>query len=211
MGTQSVYRLFIGISMGEECLERLRELRSRLADRLPDSFRWVRPENWHITLRFLGDTPCDRLDFLQEALAGVRFETFLLQPGGGGFFPSPARPSVCWVGVRRGVGECTRLAECINAALVQAGWSGGAGEGTPAKPFRPHLTIGRMGRGAHSHGAKKGPWAEIARDLEMLKWPEVPVDRFTLWRSELGPGGPRYTALFSCTAQGASLTGNRPG
>ena len=210
--TAATYRLFIGIPLPESYREVAERLRPLLADRLPETFRWGRPENCHLTLRFLGDTPADRVASLQILLGEVCFERFCLQAGGGGFFPNIHRPSVLWAGLIQGAQACGQLARHINAALQEGGWAG------PDKPFVPHLSVGRMGRGMRRGGVSagsgpkaKGPWENIARDLENVQWPEIPVDRFALWRSELGPGGPKYTVMAEFFASGTRSTGSHPG
>ena len=97
------------------------------------------PENWHITLRFLGkldertyDTVLGRLD---EADLGGPFEIAF---AGLGAFPRPARATVLWLGIGRGGEELGDLAGAVEGAVVTAGFM------PEERPFHPHITLSRI-------------------------------------------------------------------
>ena len=176
----SAGRLFLGVPLPETVREALRgHLRGSFGERLPG--RAVVPENWHFTLRFLGDTDAARRDALVDALRSSDLgPAFALGFGAMGAFPRPARASVLWVGVEDGAAEIRALAAVVEEAARRAGFV------AEEKAFSPHLTVSRL-----------NPPADVRREIA-----EVPpfggrmeVDAVTLFRSHLGGGPPRYEAV----------------
>ena len=107
--------------------------------------RWTRPEQRHLTLQFLGPVTESVADSLTESVAESvrRVAPFTLALGGGGAFPSARRASVVWLGVSTGADELAALAGEITAATAPLGFAGDDG-----RPYRPHLTLARVERGA---------------------------------------------------------------
>ncbi|HYH81047.1 MAG TPA: RNA 2',3'-cyclic phosphodiesterase [Longimicrobium sp.] len=180
MSGASAGRLFVGIPFPAELREGLEDhLRATFGERLPG--RAVVPANWHLTLRFLGDTPADRLRSLRDELrrvdAGPRFGLSL---AGLGAFPRPARASVLWIGVGEGGAELRALAANVEAAAVRAGFA------AEPKPYSPHLTLSRL-----------NPPADLRRAIEAARpfGGRMTVDRFVHFRSHLGGGPPRYERM----------------
>lgn len=132
-------RLFAGVAVAatEELRRALADLQARLRG---EAIRWTRPENLHLTIEFFGATAPARIPELEAALAAAasRAAPFGLRWGGWGTFGPPRQPRVLWRGVDApGLAE---LREAVAAELRAAGW-------TPeARPFAPHLTLGRIGR-----------------------------------------------------------------
>lgn len=146
--------------------------------------RWVDPGSIHLTLRFLGNAGPLRLGRLDRALERTTAAAppILLRAGATGAFPSWERPRVLWLGLV-GEGPLGRLAEAIEADARAAGFD------PEERPFHPHLTLGRVrsGRGIRQAVEALRPWTP---EVE----PEV-VEEVVLYRSDLGPGGARYSAL----------------
>jgi 2'-5' RNA ligase len=168
---------------------RVGELIERVQGEVGDGkarIRWVRVDGLHLTLRFLGPTPEDRVAPLQVAAdALARTEApFDVHLSGGGAFPSLARPRSLWVGVREGADRLATLADELTAA------AGDCGLVLDTRPFAPHLTIGR------TDGVRLGPVAaqalEHAADGLDVRFS---ADRIVLFRSVLGGGPARYEAL----------------
>lgn len=101
--------------------------------------RWVRPENVHLTLRFLGDVPVAETPRVAEALrpVGGRHETFEVATAGFGAFPSANRVRVLWAGVGAGSDGLRSLAGDASSALEPLGF------GRESRPYVPHLTLCR--------------------------------------------------------------------
>ena len=164
-----------------ECVAALRPLGGRVS--------WVRPENLHLTLRFLGEvTPeqasayADGLRPLVSALAPLE-----LVAEGLGAFPSLRRPSVLWAGVRAVSGDL--------AAVQRAAETCAAAIGLPPEPelFHPHLTLGRV-RDPHGLAPLLAVFAELAAAAPGFG-DAFPAPAVALFQSELRPGGAVYTRL----------------
>lgn len=184
-----ILRLFFAVPVPGEARERVGELIDRVQGSVGDGtarIRWVRVDGLHLTLRFLGPTPEDRVAPLSAAAdslarADAPFDVSL---AGGGAFPSLARPRSLWVGVSAGADRLANLADGLTAAAGECGLV------LDTRPFTPHLTLGR------TDGVRLGPAAatalqESARDLDV----HFTVDRIVLFRSFLGNGPARYEAL----------------
>lgn len=175
-----VGRLFLGVPLADEVREALREhLRGAFPGGIPG--RAVVPANWHLTLRFLGDTDEGQLRRLTGALGGVELgPRFAMVLGGLGAFPKPRRAAVLWVGVDEGAEPLKRIAAMAEEAARAAGFP------AERKPFSPHLTLSRL---------------QPPRDLEPLIAAapafggRMEVGEIVLFRSHLGGGPPRYERL----------------
>jgi 2'-5' RNA ligase len=172
-------RAFFAVEIGEEAhceAEALaRQLRSGPGG---DAVRWVRAENYHVTLRFLGQVEVERLAPLTER---VRLETrslvpFPLRLARLRAFPSPRHPRVVTLELepREPLAE---LAGAVERATVACGFA------PEERPFRAHLTLGRVRERGFS--LPSGTPAPAPFD----------VGAFVLLRSVLAPSGPTYTAL----------------
>ncbi|WP_319583003.1 RNA 2',3'-cyclic phosphodiesterase [uncultured Pseudodesulfovibrio sp.] len=182
-------RLFIGIGLSDAyrkvlnpCIQGL----SRLTDA---SVNWSKPETWHLTLKFLGETDEARIPTIKAALAAVDFSAFTLRAGGAGAFPDAKRPKVIWLGLVEGGEQAAALAGSIEDAL--------AAIDTPRekKPFRPHLTLGRIRKPA------PGDWPPVLDAVAAHEWPPFTVTHFTLWQSTLAPKGATHTPLAEFSAR----------
>jgi len=101
--------------------------------------RPVKPPNWHVTLRFIGEASESMMDrlirALDEADLGSRFR---IRWGGLGAFPRAAKATVFWVGLTEGAADLIALASRVESAVVSTGTA------TEDRPFRPHLTLSRI-------------------------------------------------------------------
>jgi len=146
--------------------------------------RWTRPDGWHLTLKFLGEVAAPALDELTTALApSLRgLGAVSVHLGGAGFFPSPARPRVAWVGGAADGAES--VATTVERAAEAAGFP------RERRPWSIHLTQARL----------KARWPSAAVD-RFLEWGEaLELEAFdcqevVLYKSDLQPGGAVYTAL----------------
>ena len=172
-------RLFLGIALTDGVRHGLAAFLGAKAGPLPG--KPVPPENWHLTLRFLGSTeePArDRvLHFLDEHMLTL---PFVLGFDGLGAFARPARATVLWLGVNRGVEELSELASICEEAAQSAGFV------PEDRPFHPHVTVSRL-----------RPWQDVRSLVETV--PPFPlaqtVEEITVYRSVLGQGGARYEVV----------------
>lgn len=187
-------RAFVALPLPKDIKAALAELLPALHRAAPAKLAFVRPETWHVTLKFLGDVPLDGpmgVSALIPALAEVDFAPFDLSPGGGVFFPNPARPRVVAVGLSAGADACRELAGNVETALADLGFP------RETRAFTPHLTVARR-KDAPARGKDapaRGDWRGVADHLAGALWPMCRMDRFVLYKSELGPGGARHEVI----------------
>jgi 2'-5' RNA ligase len=183
-------RTFIAIPLPAELLTKLAALQRRLERQVPHrSVRWVRAEGIHLTLKFLGDTPTDRLPDIKQALVavGTHAPECAFTAEGLGCFPNTHRPRVVWVGIREPTGRLAALQQAIEEVVAPLGFP------PEGRNFSPHLTLGRTGRRAsRSDAALVG---QLVADTDAGTLAEVAADRFCLIRSLLKPSGAEYTTL----------------
>lgn len=182
-------RCFIGIPVPREQRQALDRFVTLLKPELSSGMSWTRYSNWHVTIRFLGETGQDDVESIIAALPEVHFSPFTLQIHGAGYFPNNHRPNALWLGLRQGATECHHLFERVEVVLEPLG------KERENRQFHPHLTVARIQR------KRRDAWADIVRRAETVQWEPFMVDELVFWKSELGPQGPRYTRLHTVRAQ----------
>ena len=183
-------RAFIAIPLPHPLLDRLSALQRQLESQIPSrSVRWVRVEGIHLTLKFLGDTPTEKLPDIKRALTAVARHapacTFTV--GELGCFPNPRRPRVVWVGVQEPTGRLAALQDGIEEVMAPLGYP------PEGRGFTPHLTLGRVRPGARRDEVSRVGEVVTGKTGEPLA--EVSADHFALIRSVLKPTGAEYTTL----------------
>ncbi len=168
-------RLFVALELPSSLRERL----SWMAGGLPGA-RWVAPENYHVTLRFIGDLPGYRADEVDQALAGLRAPGFTVQLRGVGTFEKGGRVNSLWVGVERNR-ELDHLQTKIETALQRAGLE------RERRRFTPHVTLARM------DGIPEAKIAAWVAGHNLFRSEPVVVEHFTLFSSRLGKEQAVYT------------------
>lgn len=184
-------RLFISVNLDHELLAALTKQQDHLKRRLSAApLRWTRPQDIHLTLKFLGDTDPARLDDILAALQPVvhSHAPFAVTTGGLGCFPSARRPNVLWVGVQDPDYKLQALAAGVDSALVGVGWQ------PERRPFSGHLTLARVQRSAGTRQRQTlgEMLAELAKSAPLG---ECHVDALHVMRSQLHPQGATYTSL----------------
>lgn len=176
-------RAFLAFEIPEAVRSRLTAHRNALRSDLPAA-RWTRPEGWHLTLKFLGETEPTTLDELtanlEPGLKGLGAVTAHLH--GSGFFPTPANPRVAWIG-----GEVNGWEPVVAAVEAAAAAAGFARE---RRPWSAHVTLARL-RSRWPHSAVER-FLEWGRDVDLGAFECTEV---ALIESSLEPGGAVYTPL----------------
>ena len=178
-------RLFLGIGLDRSLRESLggavEELR---AARAP--IRWVKPENLHLTLKFLGDTEEGKAASLASALKEAVREiwAFELTVQGAGVFPGRSRPRVVWVDVQEPSGTLAKLWGLVEEVTGSMGWK------RERRGFSPHITLGRV-----KGNINLRQLADRVDALEGRHWGSQESRQLTLFRSHLSPGGVRYEVV----------------
>jgi 2'-5' RNA ligase len=183
-------RLFVAVPLPAEATATL----ARLVDEIRAlglagqgrDVRWVRLDGLHLTLRFLGPTPEDRVAPTIEAVraAASSLRAFELVLGDGGAFPNLERPRAIWVDLVSGADQLGIAASIVDASLTHAGWD------IEERPFRPHLTLARSD-GVRAGAAVAEALIARAADLRVT----CAVDRIGLFESHTGGGPARYEPL----------------
>lgn len=171
-------RAFVGIAVADELADAI----GRLQAMLPVG-RQVPQENLHLTLAFLDDQPEERLEELHYRLEAIRAAPFELGFAGLGTFGGDL-PRVVFADVAPSAALADLQRRVVSAARQ-------AGIAPEARRFHPHVTLARLRPGA-------GVAARIAgflADHGGAQLPSCPVTAFTLYRSDLHPGGARYEEL----------------
>ena len=185
-------RTFIAIELDETlriAIARVQGKFKRLVP--PGSVKWVAPEGIHLTLKFLGDTPASRLGEVEAALraACAGSAPFEFSVEGRGCFPNTRRPRVVWVAVRDKGQALARLQAAVERHVAPLGWP------AEERGFSPHLTLGRVAKGA-------SPAAEavVGQVVEQSVVEQIGAQRVTavnLIESELRPAGAVYRRLVN--------------
>jgi RNA 2',3'-cyclic 3'-phosphodiesterase len=194
-----MWRLFVAIELPETWLRALGAAQRALADvfetpRTP-RLRWVRPHGIHLTLKFLGNVPIQRVDELRRLLSEAVPEApgLTLSLGEPGFFTGPGNlVRVLWVGVRGDLLGLEKLAFAVDAACSRLGVP------KERRRFAPHLTLARVPDGTSLDAQQM---RDAMARIETLKCPPLTVVRVSLMRSHLGPGGARYERIAAFPAE----------
>ncbi len=184
-------RAFIALELDDQIQARLGEIQEELKKSGVD-IRWVKPENIHLTLKFLGQVTSKQIEQIKRALeeTAKTKKPFFTGLGKLGTFPRPEHPRVIWVGIEEGNKKTIQLNKELETYLQTLGF-------TPeAREFRPHLTLGRIRLPRQD---KKSLFrlkeiilslnSQTAEPLKSL------VDQLTLFQSTLTPKGSAYTPL----------------
>lgn len=188
------WRVFIAVELPPEIRARLRAHAGRLREMVPEAkASWSRPENIHLTLKFIGDTSIDRLTGLCEAAARTvaPLQPFTIAVAETGVFPSRSVPKVLWIGLKDSEGRLSELHSRLEEECAQAGFA------KEARPFHPHLTLARLRQPQHAR-------ALASTHMQMpFELAEFYVSEVLVIRSELSSAGSRYTTI-SCHQLGYS-------
>jgi RNA 2',3'-cyclic 3'-phosphodiesterase len=185
----SFFRLFVAITVPEPVRDEILRVQRELQLLVPrDVVRWTKPEQFHLTLRFLGDVAADRVEDLKQSAGAVcrNARPLALCAEGIGFFPNPRAPRVIWVGIHDGEGRLLELQKQLEAAV--GGFSAERAEAN----FRGHITLGRL---KFPKPADVRNLAARAQSLEKKRFGEWIAQEVEIIRSELSLTGARYTTL----------------
>jgi 2'-5' RNA ligase len=193
----TAWRLFLAVPIPTAVRDRIGDLIARLEPR-GWPLRWIDPDNAHLTLHFLGDTPPEQATILQLALPEIvaGHEAFDLRTAGLGVFPKLKRPRVVWLGVYGPTHRLETLAGELGETLAEMQFP------IDDRPFSPHITLGRV---RDTHNTSMRGLTEALREAidEMaaagLADPKhglpLPIEEVHLIRSHLGSSGARYEVI----------------
>jgi 2'-5' RNA ligase len=161
----------------------LRDLSAKVGDKRP---RWVRRENLHVTLKFIGEVSPEKLEGIRGALSAIRSDAPVeIKFLGLGFFPNDQHPRVLWAGLEVSA-NLPSLAGDIDGALETQGIA------RERRAFTPHLTLARI----EPPGLHEKLCAAIQKN-EARDFGSFQAREFRLIESKLKPSGAEYTTLAS--------------
>ena len=184
-------RLFIAALIPDTVRAALSAAREQLQRAATDrALRWVAPENYHITLLFLGEQDVARIPAIIEAMETARagVAPFEIAVRGLGVFPNWNRPNVLWAGVSEGGALLTQLANALERALLDA---------PSGKPFHPHITLARFKTMCRDADGLKKRLYEATQRLAPADFGRYELRAMSLMQSTLTPNGSVYTELHT--------------
>jgi RNA 2',3'-cyclic 3'-phosphodiesterase len=185
-------RLFIAVDLSEEARGAIAAEQKRIAAALGGAktstsrhpVKWVKPDHAHLTLVFLGNVDAGRVASVVEAVGGdMDRAPFDMVLEGVGVFPPRGAPRVLWIGTTAGAAELIALQRRLSSRVASLGVE------LEARPFHPHLTIGRW---RESHPSDRDRVLAAARSGAIAR---VRVEYATLYESRLSPSGAVYSPL----------------
>lgn len=177
-------RTFIAIEIPDTIRKIIANFQRSLAEE-PFPIRWVKPENIHLTLKFIGEVPPETVQTIREKVfdAPPLTKPFEVTVSGTGVFPNIRKPRVFWIGITRGAEELIHLAGRIEQELEPLKLR------KEKRSYKPHLTLGRFTKTRRIKG------------LEQFLSPDIlyagtfRVNSLVLMKSVLSPEGAEYTPL----------------
>ena len=182
-------RLFVAVEIGSDVQARaaaaIEELKHRTEQSAPRArVTWVKPENLHLTVRFIGQVDADRSqDILSRLVLPLTVPSFELRIEGTGTFPPKRPPRVIWAGIAAGVADLRVLEDEVRTRLPPLA------SDRDDRDYHPHLTLGRV-----KNPAGLRP-AVLLKGLEHAVFGRVRVGAVTLFESRLSSTGPTYVVI----------------
>ena len=177
-------RSFIAFGINNESvLSQFSEVQGTLLNTGAD-LKLVKPQNIHVTMRFLGNISLHLVDLIHEEMEKLTFTSFNVEIKGLGAFPSLRYARVVWAGIRNGADELVNIFDQLEPRLRELGFR------PDSKGFSPHLTIARV-----KTGRNKSKLVRCIQDLVDYEFGVVRADCLRLKKSVLTPRGPIYSTL----------------
>ncbi len=177
-------RTFIALEIPENLRKVISGIQQRLI-RNTGGIRWVKPENMHLTLKFLGSTKSERVKEISTGLenAAKEYCPFVINISGIGAFPNPGNPKVIWAGIAENK-QLWSFQKRLDNALSELEFP------VEKRAFSPHLTLGRV-----KDTRIKKELGLVLRDFSLDDRDSFEASRIVFFRSDLHPTGPVYTVL----------------
>ena len=185
-------RLFVALDLPDQVRHSIAELIAKLQPK-SRAARWIKPENLHITLKFIGHVGNEKLSPIQSALSSIRADQPVeLHFRGMGFFPNEHHPRAFWCGIASSP-NLAELAANIDRALVPLGIE------AETRPFTPHLTLARF---KSDEGIREVVHA--TNEMKSTDFGAATETNFHLYESLLKSTGAQYNRVASFPFVGGS-------
>jgi 2'-5' RNA ligase len=192
-------RTFLAIDLPDSIQAQLRITSEALRRLMPsEAVRWVKPESIHLTIKFIGEVQPDLVEKIVELATPVTdaVEPHTLTLSGLGAFPHGRKPRVIWLGFEEVPPPLLKLQQGLEASFATIGIA------PEKRSFNPHLTLGRLRRGADRRQIEAV--AGVLAGYHVGTLGQVTATRLTLFESKLGPQGAAYRALHHFEFKGGS-------
>ena len=178
-------RLFIAIELSCFLRKKIQKIQDYLK-KTNSPIVWVKPENIHLTLKFLGEIPKDKVDLILKVMveSAELFPDFTFKLNKLGAFPKLEHPQIIWAGVEKGYAQIENIFLELEGRLEKIGFK------KESCKFSAHITLGRLRSPDNCL-----PLLKTIRNFKILKDFEQTVKEITLFQSTLTPHGPVYKIL----------------
>jgi RNA 2',3'-cyclic 3'-phosphodiesterase len=181
-------RLFIAIELPQDVKDVLVLIQAGFK-KADYPVKWVEPAGIHLTLKFLGEVPSDKIDPIKAAIeiAAQTVAPLSLALNGTGVFPNPRRTQIVWVGLSGDVDRLLLLQKNIESEVSPLGFP------TEARPSSPHLTLGRVRD--YASPVQRPSLGELVTGTQFKVTPAFKVKSVSLMRSQLSRQGAVYSQI----------------
>jgi len=170
-------RLFIAIPLPAAVKQHLEELEQPI-----EGVRWQHNGQYHLTLKFLGETEDSKVSELQQELANIQPDIFAISLKGFGYFPQGRHPKVLWAGIKKSH-HLLDLHKRVEKVCQSFGFE------PENRDFKPHVTLARM------NGVAKRDVMSFINQHKQFQIPNIPVEEFVLYESRLHSDGAMHIRL----------------
>ncbi len=183
---QKKIRTFVAIDLSSDINEGLKSLQNKLINECPGKIAWVKPENIHLTLKFLGEIEEDRWKqiFLSLKEVASRYLPFNVFVKGLGCFPRIESPRVVWAGIACEGDELISIQKDVDKCLNEFDFP------EDKRKYHAHLTLGRI-----KVLKERMRWKKLIESLQDVEVGTLAVEKIVLVKSTLKPAGAVYTVL----------------
>jgi len=182
-------RTFIAADLPIEILKKINTITAFFESQIAgESLKWVSTDNLHLTIKFIGDLPDEKLDPLKNLLTETLIDQggFSIDIQGLRMYPNPKKPRVIWLGIVGGE-PLTEIHNALESTLKPLGIP------PEKRAYTPHLTIARVKRQTDPETAKL--IGAVFSQFRVDSLGITTIDKVCLYKSILTPKGPVYTPL----------------
>ncbi|MFH1359817.1 MAG: RNA 2',3'-cyclic phosphodiesterase [Candidatus Omnitrophota bacterium] len=178
-------RAFIAVELDQDLRTALGEIQKDLRKTGAD-VKWVKPDNIHLTLKFLGQTSLKKIDAIIQIMQSCvkSNHAFSIEPVHLGAFPRIENPQVIWLGIENGKQDLLQIASCLDEKLTDCGFE------RENRAFQAHMTLGRL-----RSSLNKLALTKAIKNFSYPKTIRQPVRSVSLIKSTLTPQGPIYETI----------------
>jgi len=179
-------RAFIAIPLDPKIQHSIERMQDHLKKTNSD-VKWVKPENIHITLKFLGDVNTEQINSVKQALSNCTHNTrpFKVELSQLGAFPNIERPRTLWIGLKDSKKQLNRIAVSLEKALGKIGFQG------DQRPFNSHITIGRVRSSKNINLL-----SQLLSNYQIATGLTQTISKIVLLKSTLNSEGPLHEPLY---------------